>query len=177
MKVSPIAVLFWVYMAVIYSDYQTIELSLNKIKGKIVVMTVVLIITLGSVTFYVSQFLSNYILGQAISLIQEKKWDRALRSSEDTMVFSDCIEYNADLRTHFYLGEIYYNTDKYGLAEKEFKEEIRLNPYFPDAKYNLGLVFKIQDKKDEAIAEFKKVLDLSSDFPEAIEKLNEYGVK
>ena len=75
------------------------------------------------------------------------------------------------------MGEIYYGLDKYKKAEEEFKEEIKLNLYYPDAKYNLGLIYQAQHKTKEAIEEYKKVLELDKNFTEAKDKLNSLGIK
>ena len=46
-------------------------------------------------------------------------------------------------------------------AEVEFLEEIKINPNYSDAYYNLGLVYKQSGKIDDAIRLWKKTLSLN----------------
>jgi tetratricopeptide (TPR) repeat protein len=68
---------------------------------------------------------------------------------------------------HNKLGDAYSNKGRTDEAIEEFKEAIRLQPYFEMAHNNLGLAYRKQGRIDEAIEEFKLALKLKPDNPKA----------
>jgi tetratricopeptide (TPR) repeat protein len=63
----------------------------------------------------------------------------------------------------FMLGVIHYNMNDLVKAEEEFKETIKISPYFVDAYYNLGLLYNQNQRFPEAGAVLEKALLLDPD--------------
>ncbi|MEO0191710.1 MAG: tetratricopeptide repeat protein, partial [candidate division WOR-3 bacterium] len=61
---------------------------------------------------------------------------------------------------HCNLGFLLTNQGRYGEAEKEFREAIRIKPDYAEAHYNLGVLLAEQGKYKEAKAELEKALKL-----------------
>lgn len=62
---------------------------------------------------------------------------------------------------------------KYGDAEKEFKEAIRLNPHLADAHHSLGVLLENRERYMEAECKFKKAIKLN---PKHIKAHNNLGI-
>lgn len=77
----------------------------------------------------------------------------------------------------FQLGRLYFNQGKIDKAMREFKEAIRLNPNFANARYSLGICYQQKGEKEKAIQEFKKVLELNPGNEEVRKRLEELGEK
>lgn len=174
LKIAPVSFLFFLYASILCSYSSITEFFLKRKIMKVLILTVSLtILFIGWLLFYF-QFMTNYTLGKGIIEIQRRNWDKALNYCYDALIFSSIVRLAGDLRIHYYLGEIYYYKKMYDYAEEEFKEEIRLNPYFPDSKYNLGLIYQIQGRIKESILEYKRALELNPNFEEAKEKLKDF---
>jgi tetratricopeptide (TPR) repeat protein len=65
------------------------------------------------------------------------------------------------------LGYAYNNMGQFDEAIEEFKEALRLNPFYAKAHNNLGLAYDDMGRTDEAIEEFKKAIKLNPFFAKA----------
>jgi len=63
--------------------------------------------------------------------------------------------------------------DTNAVAEKKWKKIIEITPEYPDAYYNLGIVYRNQGSLDRAIIEFKKALEINSRYAECHNALGE----
>lgn len=61
------------------------------------------------------------------------------------------------VRTHNNLGNLYLSEKQIGLAEKEFRTALRLNPRDRDSCFNLASLLMARGRPQEAIAYFKRV--------------------
>ena len=61
---------------------------------------------------------------------------------------------------HNNLAVIYAIKGLYREAEKEFAQEIRINPQYGDAYFNLGMLYRNTGRVSEAIRMWRKVLDI-----------------
>ena len=62
-------------------------------------------------------------------------------------------------------GIAYLDEGDFSSAEKKFKESIRINPNYPDAYANLGIVLWVYDKYEEAEEVLLKAISLKEDEP------------
>ena len=103
--------------------------------------------------------------------MERGKYEPALKLFGKALYFGDKVKTTADLRIHFYIGEIYYRQSKFEESQGEFEKEIKLNPYYADARYNLGLIHEYLDKPKSALEEYRNAVYLDPTFKEAVEKL------
>jgi len=113
----------------------------------------------------------------AIDSAGKKRVNYALQLARSSVVYSDLAGNTIDLRSHFYLGELNYRLLQYKEAEEEFKKEVALNPYYPDARYNLGLIQEINENYEEAYKNFSLTLDIDPSFEGVSEKIERVGKK
>jgi anti-anti-sigma factor len=63
--------------------------------------------------------------------------------------------------------------DTSAVAEKKWKRIIEITPEYPDAYYNLGIVYRNQGALDKAVIEFKKALEINPRYAECHNALGE----
>ncbi|PKK90551.1 MAG: hypothetical protein CVV64_09320 [Candidatus Wallbacteria bacterium HGW-Wallbacteria-1] len=63
--------------------------------------------------------------------------------------------------------------DTGAVAEKKWKRIIEITPEYPDAYYNLGIVYRNQGALDKAVIEFKKALEINPRYAECHNALGE----
>ena len=66
-----------------------------------------------------------------------------------------------DETMHYHLGRYYYTAQHFSLAEREFREVVRLNPASVKGYDNLGLAREAQTKDAEAVACYRKAIELA----------------
>lgn len=67
-------------------------------------------------------------------------------------------------KSHFHLGETFYNARNFEGAMAEFRETISLNPDWPEARCALGTVLYLNGNYDDAIVELSKAISLRPDY-------------
>jgi Flp pilus assembly protein TadD len=67
----------------------------------------------------------------------------------------------ADATLHYHLGRCYYSGQHFALAEREFREVVRLQPETVKAYDNLGLALEAQNKDKQAIECYQKAIELT----------------
>ena len=75
---------------------------------------------------------------------------------------------------HNNLAVVYAIKKRYIEAEKEFKEEMRINPSYADAYYNLGMLYKTTGRMKEAIRMWQEALTFDPNHQRAINELAKY---
>ncbi len=171
-KLSPTAALFFIYLGILASNHSLREKGLSLILLRPVLLSFCLLVFIASLGLQFCLFRSNLKLGTGIEAGSARQYGEALNQTQDSLIYSDFAGNTVDLRTHFYLGEIYYKLRDYTSSEKEFRKETALNPYYPDACYNLGLVQEINGKNEEALSNFTRALDIDRNFSGAAEKID-----
>lgn len=68
---------------------------------------------------------------------------------------------------HFYIGDVYWRTLNYAGAERELKDELRINPAHSKANYELGDIYARQGDPQQAIPYLEKALTLDPGLTEA----------
>ena len=63
--------------------------------------------------------------------------------------------------SHYYLGRIYHDSNRYELAKQSFETAIRLGPQSIEAYDSLGLTLDALGQPDEAQNSFKKAIELN----------------
>lgn len=66
---------------------------------------------------------------------------------------------------HNNLGKVYFAREHYYKAAWEYQYAIKLMPYHPEPKYNLGLVYETVGKLDEAVNLYNEARGLEPDNP------------
>jgi serine/threonine protein kinase/Tfp pilus assembly protein PilF len=61
---------------------------------------------------------------------------------------------------HFFLAKAHTRKSEPALAEREYKEAVRINPKSADAQFNLGFVYFSQKRYDDARKQYEKVVEL-----------------
>src|SRR3989339_245958 len=166
LKIAPSAVLFFTFLGLLASGYGVSETGFGTNKIRAVIFSLCLFL-----------FISNLKLGMAIDSAGKKRVNYALQLARSSVVYSDLAGNTIDLRSHFYLGELNYRLLQYKEAEEEFKKEVALNPYYPDARYNLGLIQEINENYEEAYKNFSLTLDIDPSFEGVSEKIERVGKK
>ena len=177
LKISPSAVLFFMFLGLLASGYGVYEIGFGINKLRAVVFALCLALFLVSAPLQIFLFLSNLNLGLAIESGAKQKLNRGLQLARASLVYSDLAGNTVDLRTHFYLGELNYRLLNYKTAEEEFKKEVALNPYYPDARYNLALIQEINENYKEAYENFRMTLNIDPNFEGVKEKIERMGEK
>ncbi|MDP8233400.1 MAG: tetratricopeptide repeat protein [Candidatus Saelkia tenebricola] len=77
-----------------------------------------------------------------------------------------------NFKAHFNLGKIYFNQEKYSLAEEEFKKVLIFNPGDYSVFFALGLVKEKKNDFKNAIIFYQESLRLNPGFKEAEKRLN-----
>ena len=108
-------------------------------------------------------------LNYGAALAEQGKTDEAVKVYRDGLI----INYSEPM-IHNNLGAIYAQRLLYADAEKEFKEENRVNPTYSDAFYNLGVVYEKMGRETEMIASWEKALSINSNHPLARKALDKY---
>ena len=72
---------------------------------------------------------------------------------------------------HNNLGKVYYLQKRYYLAAWEFEYAMKLMPYLPEPKNNLGLVFESVDQLDKAVSYYQEAIKMEPENPEVIGNL------
>ena len=173
-KLSPTASLFFVYLGLMASTHSIKETTGPYSQLRPVLFSVCLLVFLVAIPLESCIFWSNYKLGRGIEAGAAKQYGEALTQAQDSLIFSDIAGNTVDLRTHFYLGETNYHMRDFLSAENEFKKEVALNPFYPDASYNLALIQEMNGKEEEALSNFRRALSMDDKFegvPEKIERL------
>lgn len=86
----------------------------------------------------------------------------ALWNSEVELMF-DCISKSpSKARPHHNLGYVYLNMGLLDDAKKKFEEALRLDPFYVESIYSLGVVFHKKGMLEEAIGYYKKAADRAS---------------
>jgi tetratricopeptide (TPR) repeat protein len=62
---------------------------------------------------------------------------------------------------HYHLGRYYYTAQHFAMAEREFREVVRLQPEAVKGYDNLALALEAQSKDEEAIECYRKAIDLA----------------
>ena len=171
LKLSPTAALFFVYLGLLSSGYGIVEFGparkiMRSLFAAFVIVFAVVVLLIETFVFW-----ANFKIGRAIEISSKGSPGAALIAAQDSLFFSDTAGSTVDLRSHFYLGEIYYKLQNYKSAEEEFKKEVEQNPFYPDARYNLGLIQEINGKYEEACASYEKVLSIDKFFEGVAEKI------
>ena len=177
LKIAPSAVLFFTFLGLLASGYGVSETGFGTNKIRAVIFSLCLTLFLVSAPLQMFLFLSNLKLGMAIDSAGKKRVNYALQLARSSVVYSDLAGNTIDLRSHFYLGELNYRLLQYKEAEEEFKKEVALNPYYPDARYNLGLIQEINENYEEAYKNFSLTLDIDPSFEGVSEKIERVGKK
>ena len=102
---------------------------------------------------------SNYMANAYLSLNDVEGAVKAYKTSINLDPFRD--------DTHITLGNLYYSKGRYGEAENEYLEAVRLNP-FDNNYYALGQVYLSMDRLLDAEKQFEKVERLAPDEPNGI---------
>lgn len=68
---------------------------------------------------------------------------------------------SGDADLSFQIGLVYYQSNIFFEAQKEFQKVLFFNPVHQGALYYLGLIYDKQGQKDDAIREFSKLLKLA----------------
>ncbi|OGF49903.1 MAG: hypothetical protein A2231_01585 [Candidatus Firestonebacteria bacterium RIFOXYA2_FULL_40_8] len=171
MKIAPSAVLFYMFLGLLASGFGVHETGFNVKNVRAGIFSICLALFLIAAPLQMFLFLSNYNLGQAIESGSKKRVNYALQLARASLIYSDLAGNTVDLRTHFYLGELNYRLLNYKEAEEEFIKEVELNPYYPDARYNLALIQEINEHYEEAYKNFALTLEIDSNFEGVKEKL------
>lgn len=66
---------------------------------------------------------------------------------------------------HDSLGSAYYNQHNYDMAILEYKNVLRLNPYYAGGHHKLGMAFAMKNTNEEAIKELKIAVQFTPDNP------------
>ncbi len=177
LKIAPSAVLFFTFLGLLASGYGVSETGFGTNKIRAVIFSLCLTLFLVSAPLQMFLFISNLKLGMAIDSAGKKRVNYALQLARSSVVYSDLAGNTIDLRSHFYLGELNYRLLQYKEAEEEFKKEVALNPYYPDARYNLGLIQEINENYEEAYKNFSLTLDIDPSFEGVSEKIERVGKK
>jgi protein O-mannosyl-transferase len=92
-----------------------------------------------------------------------------VRSWENSMtLWIRALEANPDnYRAHEEVGAMLANQGKSDEASEHFQECVRLEPSFPEARYNLGLALASKGRMEEAIEQYTEAVRLKPDFVEA----------
>ncbi|MFH1074834.1 MAG: O-antigen ligase family protein [Candidatus Firestonebacteria bacterium] len=171
LKIAPSAVLFFMFLGLLASGYGVYEVGFGTNKIRAVIFSLCLALFLVAVPLQMFLFLSNLKLGMAVESSAKKKVNYGLKLARASLVYSEIAGNTIDLRTHFYLGELNYRLLNYKDAEEEFKKEVALNPYYPDARYNLGLIQEINGNYEEAYKNYSMTLDIDPGFEGVSEKM------
>jgi O-antigen ligase len=171
LKIAPSAVLFFLFLGLLASGYGVYEIGFGANKIRAVIFALCLALFLISVPLQLFLFLSNLKLGMAIESSAKKKVAYGLQLARASLIYSDLAGNTIDLRTHFYLGELNYRLLNYKTAEEEFIKEVALNPYYPDARYNLGLIQEINENYREAYKNYSMTLDIDPGFEGVRDKM------
>jgi len=62
---------------------------------------------------------------------------------------------------HYHLGRYYYTAQLFSLAEREFREVVRLQPLSVKGFDNLGLTLQALDKGEEAVSSYRRAMELA----------------
>ena len=171
LKIAPSAVLFFVFLGLLASGCGVRETGFGVNKFRAVIFSLCLALFLVAVPLQIFLFLSNLKLGIAIEAAGKKKTDYALQQAGASLIYSELAGNTVDLRTHFYLGEFNYRLLNYKEAEEEFLKEVALNPYYPDARYNLALIQEVNGHFTEAYRNYALTLDIDRNFEGIKEKM------
>ncbi len=171
-KLSPTATLFFVYLGLLASTNFFEEKKLTRRELRPVLLSACLLVFLISVPLQFCAFWANYKLGRGIEAGGAvRQYGEGLIQARDSLLYSDLSGSTVDLRTHFYLGELHYKLRDYISAENEFRNEVVLNPYYPDASYNLGLIQEMNGKNEEALKSYGNALSMDKNFSGLREKI------
>jgi len=84
------------------------------------------------------------------------------------LLWQDAIsKYPNNERAHNNLGLLFYNSNRFVEAEKEYKEAIRINPNLGDAHYNLGLLLHNLNRYSEAEKEYREAIRINPNYGSA----------
>lgn len=86
----------------------------------------------------------------------EARWPEARSVLEDGLTqLPSCVN------LYFNLGLSYYFSGDYTRAKENFERVVRLNSYYPDAHYFLGLIYRKENLPDEEKKEFIREVNLN----------------
>ncbi|MDD5687754.1 MAG: tetratricopeptide repeat protein [Elusimicrobia bacterium] len=84
------------------------------------------------------------------------------------LMWQDVIsKYPDNSNAHYNLGNLFCDSKKYEEAEKEFREAIRINPYYYGAYNNLGSVLFVLKRFEEAEREYREATKLGFSYAES----------
>ena len=78
--------------------------------------------------------------------------------------YTEAVRINPSEENRFSLGLLYWQTEQYDKAERQFKQVLKLNSKDGYGNYGLGLVYNKEGQHEQAIAQFKETIRLNKDF-------------
>ncbi|ABW68219.1 Tetratricopeptide TPR_2 repeat protein [Desulfosudis oleivorans Hxd3] len=101
------------------------------------------------------------VLG-VMSFRQTGHWKNSTTLFEHTLAVTE----NNDL-IHNNLGKVCFERKNYACAHEQITEALRINPYLPQANYNMGLLLIKGGDTDRAVPYFSRALEVKPDFFDA----------
>ena len=86
----------------------------------------------------------------------------------------DCRDEKIVMKSHFLLGNIYTDQEKYADAAEEFQTILEKSENSADAYYGLGVIYEKQGDVIKARSEWRKAIRIQPNHAEALKKLAEY---
>ncbi len=80
----------------------------------------------------------------------------------------------ATSKIHLNLGLAYTNMKKFDLAEKEYRETLKVDPKNAEAHINLGKLYKKRGENNHALEMYKKAIELNPDLWNVYYNMGEY---
>jgi Tfp pilus assembly protein PilF len=102
--------------------------------------------------------------------LAQKKWDDAITCFKE--ITGDLL-YATPHFPFSNLGWAYYNKKEFKLAEKYYKDALKIEPKFVIALRGLGLTYLKMGRISEAVTTLEKVIELAPDSPLAAEAQKE----
>lgn len=97
----------------------------------------------------------------ALVLVQERKTYEAINKLE--IIKQDFI---FDPLLAYHLGLLYYNTEQFDKAKREFQRAVSLNEDYSNARYFLGLLYDKEGNKQAAIEQFQHIERFNPENPD-----------